>query len=71
MFKSEADFFNTKISSLNFNPKFFMWYNIIILTSSCNTRSRILKALSVVHPTYSEINLKMALQFGPKHVAEL
>jgi len=31
------------------------------LTNSCNTRSRRLKALSVVHTTYSKINLKMAL----------
>jgi len=42
-----------KLSHLNFNPKFFIWYNTIILTSSCNTRSRGLKALSIVHPTYS------------------
>jgi len=53
-----------KLSHLNFNPKFFIWYNIIILTTSCKTRSRRLKALSIVHPTYSKISLKMALQFG-------
>jgi len=32
-----------------------------ILTNSCNTR---LKALSIVHPTYSKISLKMALLLG-------
>jgi len=40
-----------KLSYLNFNPKFFIWYNIIILTNSCNTRSRRLKELSIVHPS--------------------
>jgi len=28
-----------------------------------------LKALSIVHSTYSKISLQMALQIGPKHVA--
>jgi hypothetical protein len=64
-------FFNTfwcllykKLSQLNLNPKFSIWYDKIILTNSCNTRSRKSKALSIVHPTYSKISLKMALQFG-------
>jgi len=40
------------------------WYNIIILTNYCNMRPCRLKALSIVHSTYSKIRLKMALQFG-------
>jgi len=36
----------------------------IILTNSRNTRSRRLKALSIVHPTNSKVSLKMALQLG-------
>ena len=37
---------------------------MIILTNSCNMRSRRLKAFSVVRHTYSKISLKMALVFG-------
>jgi len=51
---------------LNFNLKFFIQHTAVILTNSCNTRSRKLKALSIVHSTYSKISLKMALQLGRK-----
>jgi len=36
--------------------------SIYILTNSCNTRSRNLKALSSVQSTCSKISLKMVLQ---------
>ena len=41
----------------------------IILTNSCNKRSRNLKALSIVHSNCLKISLKMALQIGPKNIA--
>jgi len=34
---------------------------IIVVTNSCNARSRRLNAHSIVHYTYSKIGLKMAL----------
>ena len=37
---------------------------IIILTNSCNTGPSKLKALSILRPTRSKINLEMALQLG-------
>jgi hypothetical protein len=47
---------------------FFIWYNTIILTSSCNTRSRGLKALSIDTPPTQPEN---GPAVWPKHVAEL
>jgi len=43
---------------------YFIWYYITILTNYFNTRSRRLKALSIILSTHSKISLKMALQFG-------
>jgi len=53
-----------KVPHLNFILKFLIKQTTIILTNSCNTRSRKLKALSIVHSTSSKISLKMALQLG-------
>jgi len=49
---------------LNFNLKFSVQHTTFILTNYCNTKSSKLKALSVVHSTYSKTSLKMALQLG-------
>jgi len=40
----------------------YIQHTTIILTNSCNTRSRKLKALSTVHSICSKISLKMALK---------
>jgi len=39
-------------------------FSIYISTNSCNMRSHILKALSIVQSTCSKIRLKMALHLG-------
>ena len=54
----------TKTPHMNFKLKFLVKHTTIILTNSCNTRSRKLKTLSVVQSTYSKISLKMALLLG-------
>jgi hypothetical protein len=49
---------------LNYNLKFCIEHTNIILTNSCNRRSRKLKASSIVHSTCLKISFKMALKLG-------
>ena len=57
-----------KIPYLNFNLISFIQHITIILTNSCNTRSRKLKALSIVHCLFKD-QPEDGPKIGPKHVA--